>query len=177
MPGKIIIPINELNDDKELIFLMGPIVGAPFWHNEAIETIQRLDDQIHIACPTPHERIDEKYSRDNPLKIKDFTRYADDWPEVEWQLKYINRAREHGCILAWLPRQVDLDTGYDYARTTRNELGWQMFLQGNLVIGNEHAFQGGDYIRYLFKKYRPETVICNTLEQSCRESIRLAREC
>ena len=176
MARKVILPINELYECEKLIFLAGPIIGAPFWQDSAIDIIQGLDSEINIACPTPHENVNKRHWKDNPLEVRDFVRYANDWPEVEWQERYINQAREGGCLLFWLPRQEDFDTDYNYARTTRSEIAEQLYLPGNLVVGNDHAFQGADYIRYKLRKHRPETVICDTLEQTCREAVRLARK-
>ena len=174
--AKVILPMNELNSSERLIFLIGPIIGAPFWHDDAIDIIQRLAPEINIACPTPFENVHERHINDNPLRVRYFVRYSDFWPEVEWQERYINIARENGCLMAWLPCQTDFDTDYNYARTTRSEIAEQIYLPGNFVVGAERGFQGADYIIYKLKKHRPQTIFSNTLEGTCIEAVRLARE-
>ena len=60
---KIILPPNYREFDEPLIFLAGPIKGAPRWQNEAIKILEKLSSEIVIASPS--WRIDEKYFGDN----------------------------------------------------------------------------------------------------------------
>lgn len=174
MTGKVILPINEINSNGKSIFLIGPIVGAPNWHNTAIDLIQGLAPEINIVCPNYHENINTKYWKDSPFRVKNFLIFPDNWPEIEWQERYIKRSLENGCVMAWLPCQIDFSDDYAYSRTTRFEIAEQLHFDGNLVIGYEKKFQGIDYIKYKFRKHRPRTLFCNTLEETCKESIRLA---
>lgn len=52
MAEKVIFPPNYVEvQDTPVVFLAGPIQGAPQWQAEAIYFLQKLAPEIYIACP------------------------------------------------------------------------------------------------------------------------------
>lgn len=51
MPGRIILVPDYVDVKGPLIFLGGPIQGAPDWQSRAIEHIQKSAPDINIASP------------------------------------------------------------------------------------------------------------------------------
>ena len=61
----LIVPPNyfsKLESEKinaSLIYLFGPITGAPNWHEEAIKRIRFYSPDVYIACPSG--RLDKEF--------------------------------------------------------------------------------------------------------------------
>jgi hypothetical protein len=68
MAKKVLLPPHYESIEGSLIFLGGPIKGAPYWHNEAIKMIQNNSKEINIASPS--KRVDKKYLDANPTQFK-----------------------------------------------------------------------------------------------------------
>jgi hypothetical protein len=51
MQGIVILPPDYQDFSGKLIFLAGPIQGAPDWQSEAIRIIQNLAPEVNIASP------------------------------------------------------------------------------------------------------------------------------
>jgi hypothetical protein len=176
MTGKVILPINYPDMAGKVIFLAGPIVGAPKWHNNTINIIKELDSKINIICPSYHCNVDEKYWKDNTNKVESTCRYKNYWPEVEWQFFYRDLAFKCGCELFWLPKEQEHNCYYPYAMTTRAELFSRFNSKGNICIGIQEYFSGGDYIKYSFEKYHPEIQISSELEKTCEIAVEIANQ-
>lgn len=153
--------------EAPVIFLAGPIQGAHSWQEEAIEIIHSLDSNICIANP-----------RRQNIEIKgDFTTgmYNE---QVDWETFHLRKAGENGCVMFWLAKESSHDCSRAYAQTTRFELAeWKArheFLKANLVIGIEDGFTGAKYIRRRFMQDCPEVPICDSLEETCEQAVRLA---
>lgn len=150
-----------------VIFLAGPIQGVHQWQEEAIGIIHGLDPEIIIANP-----------RRKNIQIKgDFT--TDMYNEqVDWETFHLRKAGENGCVLFWLAKESSHDCSRAYAQTSRFELAeWKArheFMKANLVVGMEDGFTGSKYIKRRILQDCPEVPICDSLEETCEQAVKLA---
>ena len=118
----IILPKTRIDKiDLPVIFLAGPIRGAPRWHDRALEF---LDKQEGIYVASPSVMLRREYL-DRALKSDKVFLH-----QLDWEAHYLEIASKKGSILFWLPNQVEempinQKTGFyePYARDTRPELG------------------------------------------------------
>ena len=79
----------------------------------------------------------------------------------------------------WLAKEFEHNCKRAYAQTTRFELAeWKMrheYEGAKLVVGVEEGFTGAKYIKRRFPQDCPEVPLCSTLEETCREAVKLAR--
>jgi len=129
---EVITPQSAEKDysDKKVVFLAGPIKGAPDWQNQALKDLADLD--IYVANP----RCDNAVNFNLDL-------------QVDWESKFLALA---DVIMFWIPKK-DIDiAGRDYAQTTRFELSeWAAKTHYNreykkIVVGIDDAFFGKSYI-------------------------------
>ena len=116
--------------DKKIVFLAGPIKGAPDWQAQAVSDLSDLD--IYVANPR----------RENVMNFNlDL--------QVDWESRFLAAA---DVIMFWIPPKVADVSGRDYAQTSRFELAeWVIKTRYNhtrkqLVIGIDDAFFGKSYI-------------------------------
>jgi len=139
--------ITENNDDI-IIFLAGPIQGAPEWQEDFIKTLEK-------------EFKDSKLSKNvviaNPKRLEDFNKEDFSYDEqVNWESYYLDKASKQGIIVFWLPVEKEKVKGRSYAQTSRFEIG-EWFAKGQdikdfkIVIGHEKDFEG---VRYIGKKFK-----------------------
>ena len=126
-----------------------------------------MDSKLYIANPR----------RQNIEINGDFT--TDTYNEqVDWETFHLRKAGENGCVLFWLAKETKHDCSRAYAQTTRFELAeWKMkheFFKSNLVIGIEDGFTGAKYIKRRFMQDCPEVPVCDSLEETCEQAVRLA---
>jgi len=175
MTGDILLPPNYREIEGPLIFIVGPIQGAPRWHNSAIEEIQTLCRCMNVASPSKH--VDEKYRTMNPTRFKE-SPDLESWEQVDWETVYLERAAKDGTILFWLPQEETHICKRAYAQTTREELGkWFARKETrniNIAMAIEKGFSGEQYLRYVLPSEHPGLVIGNTLEDVCHEALKLA---
>jgi hypothetical protein len=175
--GRVIIPKTYVKDIAlPLIFLAGPIRSAPNWQDQAIELLFSRDPDLVIASP-------RRGARD---KIAPYIAEGDEsyFPRQRaWEWYYMNKAAENGCILFWLPKEAEHHCDKSYAFMTSNEFGhWTAYRQlgqkVNLAIGTDGKFTEWHTLEYDLKVKCPDLVpkVKNTLEQTCDEAIRLARQ-
>lgn len=116
--------------DKKIIFLAGPIKGAPDWQAQAIKDLADLD--IYIANPR----------REN---VQNFNLDL----QIDWESKFLALA---DVIMFWIPPKDADIAGRDYAQTTRFELSeWAAKTHYNreykkIAVGIDDAFFGKSYI-------------------------------
>lgn len=163
--GKLILPPNYIEIDSPVIFLAGPIQGAPDWQARAIEIIKKLGSGLYIASP-----------RRGVEKKGEFTREMYN-AQVDWETYHLRKAGENGTILFWLAKEENHLCRRAYAQTSRFEIAeWKIRHErdnSNIVIGIEEGFSGEKYIRRRFSQDCPEVSICSNLEETCKEAIRL----
>ena len=129
---ELITPVSPERDyaNKKIVFLAGPIKGAPDWQAEAIKDLADLD--IYVANPR----------RENVVNFNlDL--------QVGWESKFLAAA---DVIMFWIPPKVADVAGRDYAQTSRFELAeWMAKTHYNhtrkqVVVGIDDAFFGKSYI-------------------------------
>lgn len=142
-----------------LVFLAGPIQGAPDWQAEAVAMFRK--EEIATANPRCLDFKPEYFKH-----------------QVEWETAYLYHARARGVILFWIPKEAEHIEGRQYAQTTRFELGehFQTICQGNGVLGAETEIPG---MRYVQERYQLQTgkelVIPTTLADTVALAVRKFR--
>lgn len=166
MPTKTIFPPNYPDLAKEIpvIFLAGPIQGAPDWHKEAIAYLQEQAPNIVLASP-------KKAYLDGSFVYGE---------QVDWESHFLNRAAFNGCVLFWLAKEETHFPERAYAQTSRFELGeWatkQRQLNCNLVVGIEEGFSGTRYIQRRLNQQNPAVLQANSLKDTCDNALKLIEQ-
>lgn len=135
--GKILIAPHREEITGPLIFLAGPIQGAPDWQSEAIGLLS-VNPHVSIASPRRASQARGEFS-DEDYSL-----------QVLWEWDHMSRAGENGVILFWLAREMVGVPGRAYAQTTRFELGEtvarHIFTGIRVVVGLEEGFTNRRYI-------------------------------
>jgi hypothetical protein len=161
-----IFPPNypEIAKETPLIFLAGPIQGAPDWHKKAIAYLQAQAPNVLIASP-------KKAYLDGSFVYGE---------QVDWESHFLNRAAANGCVLFWLAKEETHFPNRAYAQTSRFELGeWatkQKQLNCNLVVGIEEGFSGARYIRRRLTQQNPAVLFANSLQDTCDNALKLIKQ-
>lgn len=161
MSEKVLQPPEIVDVDSKVIFLAGPIQGAPDWQSQAIEIIHELDSGIVVASPRKdYEEGTFVYER-----------------QVDWETHYLNTAAKLGLIVFWLARQAEETPGRAYAQTSRFELGeWKSRHEQDgvkLVVGIDKGFGNARYIRRRFAKDCPNVPILDSLQKTMTTAVEL----
>lgn len=161
--GKIIIAPHKETVEGPLIFLAGPIHGAPDWQSEAIGFLG-VNPSLYIASP---RRVVE--GENNLTGNEKFT-------QIAWEHFYLNQAARTGVTLFWLPKPLDT-TLRSYSETSRFELGEAVarhYLQKiRLVVGIESGFSDEEYLRLTLATKAPDVPIVGNLEEACERALLL----
>jgi hypothetical protein len=159
--GAVLLPPNIVPIHGPLVFLAGPIQGAPDWQAHALRWFAEYAPGIDVAsprCQYPPGEFD----------------YA---AQVNWETHHLRRAAESGVILFWLAREVVSVPGRSYAQTTRFELAeWKVRHERDrvrLVIGIEDGFSGARYIRHRFGQDCPQVPLVSSLPEACASAAAL----
>lgn len=162
MNDKVILPPESKTLDGPIIFLAGPVQGAPDWQSEAIKIIHTIDPTIYIANPR-REYLDNEFVYEK---------------QVDWETEYLNKSAKNGAILFWLAKESTHDCGRSYAQTSRFELAeWKARYERekfNLIIGIEDGFSGARYIKRRVGQDCPDVPILDTLLETCKEAVKRA---
>ncbi|MGB0523832.1 MAG: hypothetical protein ACPGJS_12770 [Flammeovirgaceae bacterium] len=150
--------------DGPVIFLAGPIQGAPNWQEQAINYFKQTAPALHIASPR------KEYITGTFVYAK----------QVDWETYFLNRASANGVVLFYLANEVEHVAGRAYAQTTRFELGeWKtkhQWLGTSLVVGIEEGFSNTRYIKRRLSQDCPQVPICSSLVETCKAALQLIRE-
>ncbi|WFB36351.1 nucleoside 2-deoxyribosyltransferase domain-containing protein [Kiritimatiellota bacterium B12222] len=164
MPFQVISPPEHPEHAHPVIFLAGPIQGAPDWHAEAIAWFQKHTPEVTIATPK-RINLDRKVT------------YAE---QVDWETQYLNQAAQTGVVLFWLAKEQNHSCARPYAQTTRFELGeWKAKHEQSgckMVLGIDEGFSNSRYFHRRFGQDCPRVPICNTLEETCAKANALLDE-
>jgi hypothetical protein len=160
----------EKNEDI-IVFLAGPIQGAPDWQEDFILKIQKeltnIKTNINIIIASP-KRLE---------KSKDF-----DYDEqVNWESYYLNKASKQGVIVFWLAKEKEKVEGRSYAQTTRFEIGewWakgQSITDFKIVIGSQKEFEGQRYIEKKFKDEYPNFKLNSNIDDMIKDIIKIIKD-
>jgi hypothetical protein len=171
--GRIILPKKYVETgENPLIFLTGPCGGAPRWQEEAINIIISLDKNILIASPRDLSRFDLI----RQVLDGDDSRFH---RQRAWERYYLDLASKNGAIMFWLPKEEEHNCRKVYGAMTRLELGQCMteYRHDNsyrFCIGSDGQFPELRTIEYDLSLDAPDKKILGTLDETCREAIRLA---
>ncbi|HJX05189.1 MAG TPA: hypothetical protein VJ461_00595 [Candidatus Nanoarchaeia archaeon] len=173
--SRIILPkiyVEKL--DHPLIFLAGPIMNAPKWQYEAIELIISADDEVLIASPTRELKEDLK-----KYLIPGIENYFH--RQREWERHYLDIASQIGAIMFWLPAPAVHTCDVVYGAMTRIELGqWMTNYRHDksvrFCVGTDGNFPGFRTIVYDLLHDALGKDVKGTLEDTCKEAIRLANQ-
>ena len=157
----LIQPSEVVETDGPVIFLAGPIQGAPDWQTTAAGFIHDADPSIIVASPR----------RDYPEGTFVYEK------QVDWETHFLRTAGRTGVIAFWLAAQVEETPKRSYAQTTRFELGeWKKtheYEGTKLTVGIEEGFGNARYIRHRFSQDAPEVKIVDSLEETMRNAVEL----
>jgi hypothetical protein len=160
---RLLQPPEIVDVQGPVIFLAGPIQGAPNWQTEAASQIYSLDPEIVVASPR----------RDYPEGTFVYER------QVDWETHFLRKAGKIGVIGFWLASQTEETPGRAYAQTTRFELAeWKMrheYEAIKLTVGIEEGFGNARYIRRRFSQDCPDVKIADNLNEMCKNAVGLVR--
>ncbi len=174
--GGVIIPKTYVEDIPwPLIFLAGPIRGAPCWQDHAISLILSENKGIVIASPRGDIRD----------RIKPYILVGDDTyflRQRAWERHYLDLAgkkHQSGAILFWLPGEIEHTCEKLYGAMTRLELGeWMTNYRHDpsvrFCVGTDGKFSELSTILYDLSLDAPDKKMFSTLEETCSEAVRLA---
>lgn len=152
-------PPDIVDAAGNIIFLAGPIQGAPDWQAEAIRIIHELDEGLVVASPR------KEYPAGTFVYEK----------QVDWETHYLRQAAKFGTIMFWLAAQAEETPGRAYAQTSRFELGeWKNEYQHNgtrLVMGIEEGFGNARYIRRRLNQDCPDVPVLDSLPDTCAKTV------
>lgn len=159
----ILTPPEIVETTEPVIFLAGPIQGAPDWQSEAAEFIHDIDPTIVVASPR------KEYPEGSFVYER----------QVDWETHFLRTAGRTGVIAFWLAAQIEETPGRAYAQTTRFELAeWKMHHEyegAKLTVAIEEGFGNARYIRRRFSQDVPDILVVDTLEEMCRNAVDLVR--
>ena len=162
---RVLRPPEYVEIDRPVIFLAGPVSGAPSWHRAAEEYVASTAFAGEVIVANPN----------TDMGSAEMT-HAE---RTDWESGHLNLAGEQGAVMFWLPNQAEsLKEGKDYAQTSRFEIGeWMVRAsQGaSVVLGIEEGFKDASYIRRRFSQNCPEVTIQETLNATCAEALLMSR--
>jgi len=165
--GHVHVPPARIAVTRPLIFLAGPIQGAPDWQERAIAFISSNAPDLDVASPRRRDTKEGEFG-ENDYNI-----------QVDWEHEQLIIAAETGTTLFWLANEAEQVPGRAYAQTTRFELGEAVTLHRltgiNVVVGIDNAFTNARYLRRTISKKAPHIPLCTSLEDTCRAAISLTR--
>ena len=157
---KVYVPPEAVSDDQNIVFLAGPIQGAPDWQAEAISVFTSLKPDITIA--SPRRETFEGVSYDE---------------QVDWETDNLRRAGRSGVIMFWLAKEQEHLPDRAYAQTSRAELfEWKIRHErdgSKIVIGVQEGFSGAKYIRKRFGQDCPDVPVLSSLEETCKKVLEM----
>jgi hypothetical protein len=175
--AQIIMPKTYIRDVQyPVIFLAGPIRGAPPWQDEAIRFLISQENKITIINP-------------NRTLDPEFFRYIADGEKTHfhrqraWERHYLHEAGSmklrYGCVMFWLPGEEKHDCRKSYGAMTRTELGQWMTKYAfdnstRMCVGTDGKFSEIDTILYDLSLDAPGLKINNSLEETCFEALEIA---
>jgi hypothetical protein len=172
--AKVIIPKTYVAQiDDPLIFLAGPIRGAPNWQDEAVGFLFLQKQNITIA--SPRRGIREKIA---PYVVNGNENYFN--RQRAWERHYLDIASKTGAILFWLPGEEKHDCNKVYGAMTRLELGQWMtnYRHDNslkFLIGSDGKFPELGTISYDLQLDASTKKIYGSLEETCLEALKLVK--
>jgi hypothetical protein len=171
---EVLIPNTKIETTKPIIFLAGPIQGTSNWRQSAIETISSLSESLLIVSPSGRLTFNQDYIKIIPSQ-NDFKH------QREWENCYLDQASHRGSILFWFPGETEHSCQKSYGAMTRVEIGewiteYKYNPSINLIIGTDGKFSEFKTIRRDIDQKMPETIIYETLEETCRAAVNIIQK-
>lgn len=158
--SRVILPPHYPDPDGPIVFLAGPIQGAPLWQLDATRLLLELMPELHVANPRRSDDTEVHYDA-----------------QVDWETHHLRRAAGTGVILFWLAREETHRCDRAYAQTTRFELAeWKVRHERDgvkLAVGIDDGFTGAKYIRRRLAQDCPGVPVCDSLRETCGAVVRL----
>ena len=156
-----------------VIFLAGPIHGAPPWQPHAFDLIRELDGTMIVVTPRRFHSPDH-YRYRTTSTLQTFHR------QRAWERHYMDMASQRGCVLFWLPGPAGPLDGMVYGATTRYEMGlWSSRFAHDstvgLCVGTDGAFPTVHTIAYDLEHEMAGRTVHTTLEDTVRAAVETAR--
>lgn len=143
-------PPEILEVEGPVIFLAGPIQGAPLWQPEAGRLIHAKSELVVASPRRDYEEGAFVYDK-----------------QVDRETHFLRRASRLGAVMFWLACQVDETPGRSYAQTSRFELGEAKIKHERdntkLIVGIEPGFGNERYVRRRFEQDCPQVPILDNL--------------
>ena len=160
---KVFVPPEHVSSEQRMIFLAGPIQGAPDWQSDAVNILIALKPDICIASPRRESFEEVNYDE-----------------QVNWETENLRKAGENGVIMFWLAKENEQISGRSYAQTSRAELfEWKVRHErdgAKIVIGIEEGFTGYRYIKKRFGQDCPDVPILESLEETCKRALKMIED-
>lgn len=163
--GTILISPNTEEVEDPIIFLAGPVNGAPDWQSDAIGHLS-LNESIHIV--SPRQARDESV----PLSAQESKK------QIEWEQHYLQKAMRDGVVLFWFAKPLLETKPLHFAQQSFFELGDILAkTQGKDVVcaGIEEGFPGSEYLRATLQMKYPNLKVRASLSEVCDDALRLIR--
>lgn len=149
--------------DGPLVYLAGPIEGAPDWQAEAVARLAALDPSLNVANPRRELAPGEELASE----------------QIDWETGYLRRAEDNGAVLFWMAAERDHVPWRAYAQIARAQLfeykARHELAGARVVVGIEENFSGGTYIRRRFEQETVGVPLFRSLEECCVAAAHLAR--
>lgn len=118
MNERLLVPphYTDVEDEPPIVFLGGPIQGAPDWQTPTADRLLAAHDQLLVASPRRTE-LDENFNKRK---------------QVEWELDHLWLAMQLGGVAFWFAAQdhsLPYRLGRPYAQTSRVEVGAVSMMQ------------------------------------------------
>jgi hypothetical protein len=156
-------PPHDHDGREPLIFLAGPIQGAPDWQADAVRHIRGFGPDVSIASPRRLTASRGEF---------DAAMYHE---QVTWEHRHLEMAATDGVILFWLAAEAEHRCDRAYAQTTRLELGialgWHQFRDTRVVVGIEEGFSNARYIRHTLNEKYPAVPLLDDLRLTCAAAV------
>lgn len=163
--GTILISPNTETIEGPIIYLAGPINGAPDWQSDAIGHLC-VNPSVHIVSP--------RQARDASTLLSE----EDSKVQIEWEQVYMESAVKDGVVLFWFAKPLSsVSTSY-YAQQSFFELGDILANVGkrhSVCVGIEGEFPNAEYLTATLTWRYPELTIHKTLSDVCDEALRIIR--
>ncbi len=160
--GKIIISPNEDDVQENLIYLAGPIFGAPDWQSDAVGLLG-INDSVNVISP--------RQARDLSIPLSG----KDEHAQICWEQKYLHRVMREGLVLFWFPKPQVGFLGEHYGRQSFFELGEvvsaSLLNKASLVVGFEDGFSHKSYIHETLMAKMPDLLIATSLPELCDQTL------
>lgn len=164
-----------LFDNNPVIFLAGPIQGAPNWQERAVSELTSacadIDNSHTLTIANPRRAT--MFHGEFGLEMYQ--------QQVRWERLWLRRAAVRGLIVFWLAKEEQHRCDRAYAQTTRFELGeaFGRYIEQDtphcsppFFIGMEEGFTGTKYVRYMMENYiYKHTGIYPNLSELCAAAV------